>query len=473
MVQTAVVLALSCTLLAVATIASPPAHAQSTFDDNRVDFGGLNGTTSTVRAVGDQVWVGGEFTQALDPDHTTSYPRANVAVFDFNTGDVLPWTFDTNDKVKAIESDDATTVWIAGNFTEIAGQPVTNIAAFDAFTGERNYSFSVTVDYEINALHYTDGWLYVGGEFSQINGLYYNKMARLDAFTGEIDPSFRANPNKTVRSIDTYGDRVYVAGLFEEVGKVPDNYARRWVAGLDVDTGQPAGPDFPLLALAPGEGTHKAGVWRVHVSPDGNYVYTGDHRNFIIQWDRLTGQKLWEREAEGDIQDVETDGDSVYLGTHDGFLAKNDERLLFALNAADGSNDDSFQPLMNSFVGTLDMTLSQGALIAVGEFTTIKGVSSPHLAVFHGPDWTGAQPLTPSYPLGDVSCDSVPDLGDALMIAQFSVGLRTLSPTCPLTDPLTQIAPGGDVNNDGFIDVGDALLVAQCTVGLVNSFCPE
>lgn len=472
-VRTAVVLAVMCALLVTATISAPTAHAQSSFDDDRVDFGGVNNTALTVRAVGDQVWVGGEFTQAFNPDHTTTFARSNLAVFDFNTGELLPRTFDTNEKVKAIESDDATTVWVAGNFTEIAGQTVTYVAAFDAITGEFDDSFSVTLDNEVNALHYNDGWLYIGGEFRQINSLNYDRFARINAFTGELDTSFQPNPDAPVRSIDTFGDRVYAAGLFEEVGKSPDNYARRWVAGFDVDSGQPAGPDFPFDALRPGEGAHRAGLWRVHVSPDGNHIYTADSRNVVIKWDRTTGQELWDRRAQGDIQDVETDGDSVYIGTHEGFLADGDQRLLVALNAADGSSDDNFQPLLNSFFGTYDITLSQGALIAVGDFTTVNGVSSPHLAVFHGPGWSGAQPLTPSYTVGDVSCNSVPDLGDALLIAQFSVGFRTEAASCAERDPLTQIGPGGDVNNDGVIDIGDALLVAQCSVGYFNSFCPR
>ena len=397
-------------LLAVATVTAPAADAQTAFSDDRVDFGGVSGRAFTVHAIGDQVWVGGTFGTAFDPDHTTSYPRSNLAVFDFNTGDVLPWTFDTNAKVKAIESDGETTVWVAGNFTEIQGQPATYIAAFDAFTGERNYAFNMTLDPEVNALHYNEGWLYIGGEFGQVNGLDYDRMVRVNAVSGELDTSFRPNPDAPIRSIDTYGDRVYAAGLFEEVGHAPDNYPRRWVAGFDVDSGQPAGPNFAFSPLGQNEATYRAGLWRVLVSPDGDHIYTGDARNYVIKWNRTTGQKLWQRRAEGDIQDIEVDGTTVYNGTHDGFLEPSDDRLLFALNAADGSNDDSFQPLQNSFIGTLDMTFSQGALIVVGDFTTIKGVSSPRVAVFHGPDWNGALPLTPSYTLGDVSCDSTPDL---------------------------------------------------------------
>ena len=471
--KSAVAVLLVCALFGSFVAIAPAASAQSVFDDDRVTFGGVNGTAYAVRAVGDQLWVGGEFSAAFDPNHTTSYPRQNLAVFDFNTGEVLPLTADTNDKIEAIESDDESTVWVAGNFTQIDGQGATYIAAFDAFTGEIDDDFDITVGYEVNALHYQNGWLYIGGEFSQVDGLNYGYMARVDPLSGTLDTSFQPHPDGVVRAIHGSGDRVYAAGYFEEVGNAPDNYPRRWVAGLDADTGQPAGPQFPFAALGPGEGPGKAGVTDLHVSEDGDHLYTADQRNYITQWDRATGQKLWQRGAEGDIQAVVDDGSTVYVGTHDGFMAEDDERLLFALNEADGTTDFSFEPFQNSFFGTLAITVSQGALIAVGEFTTVNGVNSPHVAVFHSDAWTGADPLTPPFLLGDVSCDSVPDIGDALLVAQFSVGLRVQVDTCPLSDPQTQIGPGGDVNGDGAIDVADALLIARCSVGLTNVFCPE
>ena len=470
--RTAIVTFLVGALLAIATIAAPRAEAQASFDDNRVDFGGVNGEAFSVRAVGDQVWVGGTFSQAFDPNLSSAHTRTNLAIFDFNTGHVLPWTLNTNAKVKAIESDDESTVWVAGNFTQIDGQGATYIAAIDAFTGEILDSFNVNLNDEANALHYDQGWLYIAGEFLQVNGLNYRTLVRVDAFTGVLDTNFRPNPDAQVHSIDLFGDRVYAGGEFEQVGTGADAYDRRWVAGFDATTGQPAGPEFALPPLNPGEASHRAGVLRVHVSPNGDYLYTADKRNFVTQWDLDTGQELWDKRAQGDIQAIVATGDSVYAGTHDGFLESGDERLLFALNETDGSADNTFLPLMNAYWGTRQLTISQGAMIAVGDFTTINGVSSPRMAVFHGPDWTGAEPLTPSYTIGDVSCDSVPDISDALLIAQFSVGLRTQADSCDGIDPAGEIGPGGDVNNDGVVDVADALLVAQCSVGLTNVFCP-
>lgn len=74
---------------------------------------------------------------------------------------------------------------------------------------------------------------------------------------------------------------------------------------------------------------------------------------------------------------------------------------------------------------------------------------------------------------GDVDCDGLITIGDALMIAQYSVLTRDDTDTCPLGNPRTQLfAAAGDVDDDGSVDIGDALLIAQCTVGLTNVFCP-
>ena len=63
-------------------------------------------------------------------------------------------------------------------------------------------------------------------------------------------------------------------------------------------------------------------------------------------------------------------------------------------------------------------------------------------------------------PCGDVNGDEVANIGDALVVAQFDVGLRQCR----------QLAhPGAcDVNHDGACNIGDALRMAQCDVGLIR-----
>jgi beta-glucosidase len=66
----------------------------------------------------------------------------------------------------------------------------------------------------------------------------------------------------------------------------------------------------------------------------------------------------------------------------------------------------------------------------------------------------------PTVPLGDVNSDSTVDIIDALLIAQFYVGL----------DPDNFNQEAADVDCSGSIDIVDALLTAQYYVGLILSF---
>src|SRR2546427_7936147 len=65
-------------------------------------------------------------------------------------------------------------------------------------------------------------------------------------------------------------------------------------------------------------------------------------------------------------------------------------------------------------------------------------------------------------PCGDVNGDGVVDIGDALVVAQFDVGLRLCG---QLAHP-----EACDVNGDGACNIGDALRIAQCAVGISCAF---
>ncbi len=63
---------------------------------------------------------------------------------------------------------------------------------------------------------------------------------------------------------------------------------------------------------------------------------------------------------------------------------------------------------------------------------------------------------------GDVNGDGVVNIADALIVAQYDVGLRPCG-QAPFSQPAVC-----DVNNDGSCNIGDALRMAQCEVGLVS-----
>ena len=74
-------------------------------------------------------------------------------------------------------------------------------------------------------------------------------------------------------------------------------------------------------------------------------------------------------------------------------------------------------------------------------------------------------------PLGDVNCDDLVNIVDALVIAQFNVSIRSDGGHCPV-NVVGEINPAaGDINRDRRVNIVDALVVAQCDVGIPNPFC--
>ena len=69
-------------------------------------------------------------------------------------------------------------------------------------------------------------------------------------------------------------------------------------------------------------------------------------------------------------------------------------------------------------------------------------------------------PTVAAAPCGDVNGDGVVNVGDALVVAQFDVGIRPCS-------RLTHLE-ACDVNGDGACNIGDALRIAQCDVALMS-----
>lgn len=79
---------------------------------------------------------------------------------------------------------------------------------------------------------------------------------------------------------------------------------------------------------------------------------------------------------------------------------------------------------------------------------------------------------TDDVPPGDVNCDGMVSVLDALSILQFTLAQRSDAGACPLADPESQLnALVGDVSADGTADIEDALWILQCVVGDSNPFC--
>lgn len=73
---------------------------------------------------------------------------------------------------------------------------------------------------------------------------------------------------------------------------------------------------------------------------------------------------------------------------------------------------------------------------------------------------------------GDVNCDNIVDVIDALFIVQYDVTVREALTSCPLPNPRDEMnLARADFNQDGSVDVIDALFIAQCDSFVENGFC--
>ncbi|MBN2441207.1 MAG: discoidin domain-containing protein [Spirochaetales bacterium] len=121
------------------------------------------------------------------------------------------------------------------------------------------------------------------------------------------------------------------------------------------------------------------------------------------------------------------------------------------------SNTETIQPFTDTF-GTVSgryvrITVS-GASGYTGNWISLIELDAPG-------ETTETPAPTPEGTPGDVNNDSTIDIVDALLIAQFYVGLN----------PASFDQSKADVNCDSGIDIVDALLIAQYYVGLIFGFC--
>jgi hypothetical protein len=76
-------------------------------------------------------------------------------------------------------------------------------------------------------------------------------------------------------------------------------------------------------------------------------------------------------------------------------------------------------------------------------------------------------------PTGDVNCDGLVDIIDALMIAQYVANVRGESSSCPLGNAASDLnAPMGDIDRNLMLDIIDAMLIARCVAQVSEVACP-
>jgi hypothetical protein len=228
----------------------------------------------------DAIFAGGLFTSLGD-----WRGRPGLAALDAATGVLLPWN-PTVDAPYGISDLLAIgdTVYAAGDFTQVDGQPRGHLASFDGTTGRLTdwnpWAAHVTpaadwthAHYPIDHMTNIGRTLYVGGMFDQIDGVPRRSLAAIDAVTGDV---LDWNPNATgsqvrINALQPLDDTVFVAGDFSSIGGAP----RQFVAAIDGITGKATpfdiGPSLSryiaeLFAIAPSRRAVYVGGWFLDIA---------------------------------------------------------------------------------------------------------------------------------------------------------------------------------------------------------------
>src|SRR6056297_1570258 len=184
---------------------------------------GVNGAVFALAASGDDLYVGGLFAQA------GGNPANLIAVFDTSQTGNAGWSplgDGVNNTVSALAliGDD---LYVGGAFTQAGGAPMNRIAVFDtSLTGNAGWSaLGDGVNIPVSALAAIGDDLYVGGAFTEAGGTAANRIAVFDTTqTGNSGWSTLGDgANSNVNTLVTIGDKLFVGGQFTQAGSVAAN----------------------------------------------------------------------------------------------------------------------------------------------------------------------------------------------------------------------------------------------------------
>ncbi len=230
---------------------------------------------------GSWLYVGGEFTKFGAKGKARAQTRNHIARVSATTGTVDPgWDPDTGNNtapspVRSIAvSPDGNTVYFAGDFSTVSGQPRPGVAAFVSGSGlsgwapavEKVTALSTAPDGRIFVGHsggvsavdgngtvlwtaptsgggvkhivvsQDGGRIWAGGDFGGIGGQALGKLAAISG-AGAVDPAFNPEPGGgaviSTLTLSQDGTRVFFGGTFDKV----KNETRNNLAAVDAATG--------------------------------------------------------------------------------------------------------------------------------------------------------------------------------------------------------------------------------------------
>jgi hypothetical protein len=226
--------------------------------------GSSNGVDNTVNAlavVGNEVFVGGRFTEAGGVS-ANYVARFNTATNTWSTlgtvssNGVSGGVFQNVTALAVVGNE----VYVGGSFYSAGGVSVSNVARFNTQTNTWSRLGTVSsngVNNFVSALAVVDNEVYVGGNFTSAGGVSANRVARFNTQTNTwstLGTGSSNGVNNVVNVLAVVGDEVFVGGWFTEAGGVSANRVARFNRQTDtwssLGTGSSNGVSSTVFALA-------------------------------------------------------------------------------------------------------------------------------------------------------------------------------------------------------------------------------
>jgi hypothetical protein len=342
----------------------------------------FNGGVYASAYLGNTIYVGGSFTSVSWSGK--KYARGGLAAMNAQTGALLSWAPDVNDKVLALAADAADgVVYAAGDFTTVNGTSRDSLAGIDATSGALT-SFKHSVSGEPRALAVGHGLLYVGGRITQVDGHARADLAAFTLASGALSAAWAPTADDTVYALTSDTSRIYIGGKFHQIDGISGTGK---LAAVTPDTGARDASFKPSVSVM---------VYSVALGPSSVFAAEGGQGGRAVAYS-TSGAAQWQLTTDGDIQALAYLGGVVYTGGHYDNACKsastgthgfcNDGSVsrvkLAAVDASNGQLTD-WNPTANGVHGvfTLAANPTLGTVAAGGEFTTIGGQSRGRFAQF-------------------------------------------------------------------------------------------
>lgn len=285
-------------------------------------------------------------------------PRSNIARL-LPDGALDPnWDAVVSDSVLALAVDNAGHVYVGGSFQSVDTTSRRYVARLDRASGEVDASWNPSANNTVRAIAVDNiGGVFVGGDFSEMHSAYYDRVVKIAAVgDGSPDTTWAGRSYAPVRAlaVDNLGS-VYAAGSFVAGDGLRELVKLSALTGAADATWNP--PNFGLT---------------MSITISSNHVYVGTQSSVakVAANGAVTAAAVWETGFNGNVRAVAAAAGHVYAG---GTFTETDGQpspYLARLFDSDGTLDESWSPLSDSYVHTLAMG-DGGRLFVGGVFTQI------------------------------------------------------------------------------------------------------